>query len=194
MSGGACRAPIALAVLVEYWLRELDETREEAIEEHLFECAGCAAALQDLVALGAAVRAAWRHGRVRAVVSGEFVRRLAEQGLRVREYRVPRNGGVNCSVGPDDDLVVSRLEAPLADLTRLDLIEVDPEGREHRFPDIPFNAASGEVVIVPDTVEVRALPASTTRVRLVAVEPAGERVIGEYAFNHTPNRAAPGAR
>jgi hypothetical protein len=33
---------------------------------------------------------------------------------------------------------------------------------------------------------VRGLPANTLRVRLVAVDEAGERALGEYTFAHTP--------
>ena len=32
------------------------------------------------------------------------------QGLRVREYRVPAGGRVDCTVTADDDLLVSHLE------------------------------------------------------------------------------------
>ena len=33
---------------------------------------------------------------------------------------------------------------------------------------------------------LRAMPASVERMRLIAVEPQGERLLGEYTFDHTP--------
>lgn len=33
---------------------------------------------------------------------------------------------------------------------------------------------------------LRALPAATFRVRLLAVDERGERTLGDYTFNHTP--------
>jgi hypothetical protein len=60
-------------------------------------------------------------------------------------------------------------------------------GRQsHVFHDIPFDAASGEVVVTPKIAHIRSMPAHRFRVRLVAVEAGGERVIGDYTFNHTP--------
>jgi hypothetical protein len=35
---------------------------------------------------------------------------------------------------------------------------------------------------------MRALPASTLRMRLLAMAPSGERLVGEYNFHHTPHR------
>jgi hypothetical protein len=125
------------------------------------------------------------------VVDDAFVRRLVEQGVRVREYRLPHNGSVDCTVTPDDDVVVARLEAPLGGVARLDMVEMDADGKGRtRLQDIPFRADSGGVVVVSRTDELRALPASTTRMRLLAVDATGERVIGEYIFRHTPHAGA----
>jgi hypothetical protein len=38
---------------------------------------------------------------------------------------------------------------------------------------------------------MRALPASTLRMRLLAMTPSGGRLIGEYTFHHTPYSEAP---
>ena len=128
-----------------------------------------------------------RMSGVNMVVNEDFVHRLTEHGLHVREYRVPLNGAVNCTVAPEDDFVVARLEAPLAEVARLDMISVVSEGNyEMRQEDIPFIAESGGVVFSPRIDMLRALPASTMRVRLLAVDDNGERTLGEYTFNHTP--------
>ena len=169
------------ATLVAYWLGELDEAHEAALEEHYLGCAVCSATLAEVEALAEGVRRGM--GRVDSVLTSRFIEQLQSSGLRIREYRVPLNGSVNCTVAPEDQLLLSRLQAPLGGLDRVDLIV-----GEQRLEDIPFDAASGEVVVVPSLARVRAMPAQTEVMRLVAVEAGGERVIGEYTFNHTPHR------
>lgn len=187
MTRSTCTAPIGIATLAEYWLGELDAAAEARAEEHLLGCDECSRELEGLAALANGTRQLVRQGAVHAVVSDAFVRRLAGQGLRVREYSVPHNGSVNCTIAPEDDVVVARLQTPLQGVERLDIVESSVEGEDRtRLSDIPFNAMSGEVVFTPSADELRALPASTSRLRLVAVDASGERVIGEYTFNHTP--------
>ena len=184
-----CASPIPLATLLEYWLGELDAAREAQLDEHLLGCGHCSANLQGLVDLGGEVRAAVRAGAVHAVLTDAFVQRLAAQGLRLREYRVPHNGSVHCTVAPDDDLLITRLDAPLAGVERIDVERLGDEGAVlERLRDVPFDAAAGEVVFTPRMEHIRALPASTVRYRLLAVAPSGERLVGEYTFHHTPYR------
>jgi hypothetical protein len=189
MSGPTCHASIELSALVEYWLGELGEAGEARIDEHLLGCVACSERLAELVALSGDIRAAFRQGTVRAFVTDAFVRHLAEHGVRLREYRVPRNGSVNCTVAPEDELLVARLEVPLAGVTRLDAVSYRSTDRPEVFRDIPFDAASGEVVLTPKIARLRAMPSHQHRVRLVAVDASGERVIGDYTFNHTPHTA-----
>ena len=87
------------------------------------QCDACGQALDELIALGDGVRSAFRAGAVSAVTTSAFVQRLAGQGVRLREYRLPPNGSVNCTVAPDDDLLVSHLEAPLDGVQRLDAVD-----------------------------------------------------------------------
>ena len=189
---GRCASPIPLATLAEYWLGELDAAREAELDEHLLGCGNCSAELQRLADLGDGIRALVGTGAVRAVVTDAFVKRLVATGRRLREYRVAQDGSVNCTLAPDDDVLVARLEAPLAGLERLDLELPGAEGNQRvRLTDIPFDPAAGEVIFTPDVPSVRALPAIRYSVRLLAVAREGERVLGEYAFNHTP---WPGAR
>jgi hypothetical protein len=185
MTRTICNTPIGHPALVEYWLGELDEAAEARIDEHVFGCGQCNERLVELVALVDGVRAAFTHGAVGMFITDGFVRRLAERGVRVREYRVPRNGSVNCTVAPEDELLVARLEAPLAGVTRVDAVSYLEDEPADVFRDIPFNAASGEVVMAPRIAHIRAMPSHQQRMRLVAVDEDGERVIGDYTFNHT---------
>jgi hypothetical protein len=182
-----CASPIPLATLAEYWLGELDATREAELDEHLLGCGHCSAELQRLADLGDGIRALVGTGTVRAVVTDAFVKRLAATGRTLREYRVAPNGSVNCTLAPSDDVLVARLQAPLAGLERLDLELPGAEGGERvRLADIPFDPTAGEVIFAPDIPSIRALPAIRYSVRLLAVAREGERVVGEYTFNHTP--------
>jgi hypothetical protein len=187
MNRASCRSPLDSQTLLAYGLGELDPDTEARIEEHYLGCAECSRRLEELNALAEGVRAVAQASAVTAVVNEPFVRRLAEHGLQVREYRVPQNGSVNCTITPGDDFVVARLEAPLAGVTRLDLVNVGPDGkREMRLEDIPFVAESGSVVVSTRIAALRALPSVTLRMRLLAVDDKGERTVGEYTFHHTP--------
>ncbi len=180
-----------LGRLLAWWFGEVAGAEQDELEAHLLSCSACTAVLEAVTALGTAVRALSAEGAVQAVVSDAFVARLAQAGLRVREYRVAHNGSVNCHVGADDQVMVARLEAPLADVRRLDLLADDLQGRgAERWTDIPFDAARGEVVFTPRIGDLRALPAYRSQVRLLAVDaPGRERLLGVYTFNHAPGDA-----
>jgi hypothetical protein len=196
MTSLPCTAPIGDHTLIEYWLGELDEAAEARIDEHVLGCSECSRRLTQIVELADGTRDAFKQGRVRAFVTAAFVRSAVDHGTRVREYRVPPNGSVNCSVAPEDELLVSRLEAPLAGVRRIDAITYVDDVPTEVFHDVPFDAASGEVVMSPRIAHVRTMPSHRRRVRLVAIDTGGERVIGDYTFNHTAHAAdaAPDAR
>jgi hypothetical protein len=83
--------------------------------------------------------------------------------------------------------MVARLQAPLAGVDQVDLLLLDIPGEEpFRLRDIPFDPATGEVVLTPRIDRIRAAPAGRQRMQLMAVARDGERLIGEYTFNHTP--------
>jgi hypothetical protein len=187
MKTASCQSPLEWPMLLAYWFGELDPESESRTEEHYLGCAVCSGRLDELAALAQGVRILARASGVQAVVNDPFVRRLVERGLHVREYHAPLNGSVNCTVTPEDDFVMARLEVPLTGVTRLDLISVYDDGKhETRHEDIPFVADSGGVMISTRMDALRALPVTTMRYRLLAVDSNGERTIGEYTFHHTP--------
>lgn len=178
--------------LLHYWFGDTDPAATDAIDAHLFGCDACGAELDRLIALARGVRDALHDGRLSVVVTPRFVARLAEQGLRLREYRVPLNGSVNCSVAAGDEVVVGRLQVPLQGVERLDVAaDITPGGGTEWLHDVPFDAASGEVVLLAKLTELRGMPAHERRVRLLAVEDRGAREIGHFTFRHTP-AATPG--
>ena len=173
------------AELVEYWFGEGDDP---ALEEHLFGCADCTARLEELAALGAGIRSAFRRGALHAVLPRAFVERLEREGLKLRQYRVPAGGSVDCTIADEDDFVVSRLQAPLAGVERLDLVLQASDGEAHTLQDIPFDPAAGEVLVVPSPGRLRARGAFTERARLVSAGAGGAKDLGEYTFVHKPSR------
>ena len=184
-----CKEPIALENLVAYWLGELAAAAEEEVEAHFLGCAHCAGRLEWLAALSEGVRGVVRTGRLGMVVSLPFIEALKAAGFRLREYPVEPGGKVNCTMTAADDAVVSRLRAPLGGVTRVDVVQRVRAGGEDwpeiRLEDVPFDPASGEVLVVQPGA-LRTMPAHTAVMRLVAVGDAGETPIGEYTFSHTP--------
>jgi hypothetical protein len=190
-----CFDPLDPAVLADYWLAALAQPEEEAAEEHLFTCDECGARLREVIALAEGVRGLAREGSLRMVVSDAFLKRAAEEGLRVREYAPPPGGGVQCTVTAEDDLLVGRLAANLTGAKRVDLCICDEHGVEQlRLPDIPVHSGASSVVYQESITFAKAMPTSTLIARLVTFDEAGgERLLGEYTFNHTRSLPGPGA-
>jgi len=188
MTTSSCPSPLRWSRLLAYWFGELKPDDEARIEGHYLGCTDCSRRLEWLVALTRASRVLTRSSAVSLVIDPAFVTRLQAEGMQVTEYRVPRNGSVDCTVAPDDDFVVARLEAPLAEAEHLDLVQVDEEGHYlSRQADIPFVAETGAVLFSAAIDQLRALPSTRLRLRLVAVNEGGESILGDYVFNHSPH-------
>jgi hypothetical protein len=190
-----CTNPIDAAVLSDYWLGMLPEAEESAVEEHLLSCDSCGARLREVIALADGVRALAREGSLLMVVTDVFLKRAAEQGLRVREYAPPAGGSIECTVTAEDDLLVGRLRADFSGTRRVDLSLCDRRGVETmRLADIPFDLQTGDVVFQQPIPYAKAAPSETMIARLVGFDEAGaESVLGEYTFNHTRTMPGPAA-
>jgi hypothetical protein len=182
----ACATPLRDEVLLAWWAGELAAPEQDQLEEHLLSCDECAGRGQALSAVAEGVRGLVRKGEVPTAVLPAVVERLRSEARHIREYRVRPGGGVQCTVSPEDDVVLARLTADLGGVSRLDLVIRVDDGPEERLPDLPFDADAGELIFAPSADALRALPAHVQRMRLLAVDPQGERVLGEYTFHHTP--------
>jgi hypothetical protein len=190
-----CSNPIDAAVLADYWLAALADPEEEAVEEHLLGCDQCGERLREVIALAEGVRNLAREGCLRMVVSDAFLKRAAEEGLRIREYAPPPGGGVQCTVTAEDDILVGRLAANLSGAKRVDLCLCDERGVEQfRLPDIPVHPGASSVNLQESITFAKAAPSNKMIARLVSFDEAGgERLLGEYTFNHTRSLPGPGA-
>ncbi len=191
----SCSSPLDAAVLADYWLAALTKPEEEAAELHLLDCDQCGARLREVIALAEGVRKIAREGSLRMVVSDAFLKRATQEGLRIREYAPPAGGGVQCTVTAEDDFLIARLAANLTGAKRVDLCLCDERGVEQlRLPDIPVQSGAGSVVYQESITWAKAMPTSKLIARLVTVDEAGgERLLGEYTFNHTRSLPGPGA-
>ena len=190
-----CSKPMDAAVLGDYWLAALANSEEEAVELHLFECDWCGARLREVITLAEGVRKLAREGSLRMVVSDSFLKRVAEEGLRIREYTPPAGGGIQCTVTAEDNFLIARFAANLSEAKRVDLCICDELGVEQlRLPDIPVQSGATNVVYLESITLAKAMPTSKMIARLVTVDEAGdERLLGEYTFHHTRSLPGPGS-
>jgi hypothetical protein len=182
-----CSAPLALGVLIDYWLDELAPAAEDTVEEHLFQCGECSRRLQWIAEVGAATRDLLRRGRVPLVLTADLLARLEQDGVRIRHHYVEAGGSTHCTAGPDDDLVGLTLRGEFRAEERVDLVYLEaPDSLRERRTGIPVDSGRGQVVVVERGEAIRALPAQRVRLALYGVGPSGQRTIGEYTLFHTP--------
>jgi hypothetical protein len=187
-----CASPIDAAILMDYWLAALSPREESVVEQHLMACDQCSDRLREIIALADSLRALARSGSLNVIVSDQFVSHAAETGLRIREYAPKPGESIQCTVAADDDLMLARLSADLTGASRVDLSWRDPRGIERqRMEDIPIGGDAGTVILQQSITWAKASPTSSMTARLLAIDQhGGERVLGEYTFNHT--RTIPG--
>ena len=158
----------------------------------MFACEGCAGRLAELEALAASVRSLTSAGRFRAAVAPSLVELLAARGLAIRTFRPRAGETIPCGVAPGDELLVGRLPVDLRGVARVDLAVCDERWTEReRLADVPFDRLRGEVVIAERVDQPELRTAHVLRLRVLAVDSAGERELGTYALAHDP-RGPPG--
>jgi len=189
-----CPNPLDAVTLADYWLGQLPQPEEDAVDEHLFSCDACGDRLREVIALAEGLRSLAREGSLRMIVSDAFLQRATAEGLRVRQYTPAAGGSVQCTVTAEDDLLIGNLPVDLHGAARVDLSICDSLGREQfRLPDIPVNPAANHVALQESITMAKAAPSNTLIMRLVAVEHDGaEMPLGEYTFHHTRSLPDPG--
>lgn len=182
----ACEEPVDLVRLIDYWFGELPASDADRLEEHLFECADCSDRVRALVALEDGVRRLARQGAVPLIVTPSFLETASREGLRTREYDVPPGGRVACTVTARDDLLIGRMHADFTGVSHLD-VHLEVEGRpEVWIKDVPVSPDAKELIMAQAMPAARALGHAVFHYRLIAREGQGERVLGDYTFDHAP--------
>jgi len=89
---------------------------------------------------------------------------------------------------PEDDLLIGHIEGDFSGISHLDLLwQIEGES-ERRIKDVPVNPTAGELLLAQAMPAIRLMGPVRARLLLLAQEPAGERLVGEYTFDHTPFR------
>ncbi len=171
---------------VDYWCGELEVAEADALEEHLFECPGCALRAEKLAASASAVRDAMRVGGVPAVaLTRSALEQLSADAVPVRHYRIGNGETVPCQATADHFSVVHlRLDRPV-DKRRMDVGIQSSAGFSMQYENVPINQPDGEVTLAWPGAMVRAQPTSVLTLTLTEVDGGDRRVLGQYKLSHT---------
>jgi len=171
--------------LLDWWRGELADADGNAFEEHLFDCERCRHAAEALAGIEAGVREIVRKGGIGFIPSASVLERMRRDGVRMRTYRLAPGETVACTVGADDDLVVTHLVAELASVERVD-VALTGGGIARHMAGVPVEPGRGEVVFASAGDAIRRLPRCVLQVRVTTRDGARERVLGEYTLDHSP--------
>jgi hypothetical protein len=186
-----CNAPLPLEWLIDYGLGELAPPDEELMEQHLFECASCAARLELLERLRSKVAELVAGGLASAAVTGHVLERFAESGPPVRQYRIPPGGKVECTAAPEDAYVAIRLAADFQDFSdirmNVDFLDIDSGNRSRStVEDVPVDRNLNEIVLLFPGSVVRGYPRSLWKLEIHGRRERQEVPLGVFELDHTP--------
>jgi len=171
--------------MIAYWAREGDPA---PVEDHAFACDACARSLERFGAIARAIPDAVRRGLTTGAIAG-LVARMERDGLRARHYRLAPGGSVQCTITPDDDLLVAWFTADLANAARVDATWTMNGVPIGRFEDIAIDRAHELAIISIDGAMAKAWPDHVAIVTLVAVDDGADRPLAAYTFDHTAFKA-----
>lgn len=180
----ACVTPIADETMVDYWSGGLPPQQSEAIEEHVFSCAACAARLEAVASMAAAITSLARQGRFSGIISRATLNQLQRDGVRVRVYSLLPGDVVPCAAFPDDDLVVTSMRGDFAGVDAVTLSVTGSTPMSGVVDDVPVSAAEGELLWATPGSLIRQMPTSRVTLTVTAGRANGRR-IGEYVLDHT---------
>jgi hypothetical protein len=171
--------PVPWEAAVAYFAGELAAAEEAALEQHLFGCSACAAALEPVAAIVAAIR-----GLVPPVLTRPMLAALGARGVRVREAAWQPGERRLAVFGGDVDVLVHRLLGDLAGASRVDVaLRVEGSGELLlTLPDVPFDGGAGELLIACQR-HFAALPPDVT-FEVTAHRPRGPERVGSYTVRH----------
>jgi hypothetical protein len=185
MTMADCTTSLSSAEIFEYWAGELNPRDEERIENHVFTCTRCAAALAEGEVLARGLRALVRSGTFHSLVSESVLNRLARDGARIRTYSLRPGDVVPCAVWADDEVVVTRLRGDFSGVEAVSVAATLANGQElSRSNDVPVRPGQDELIDAISAEWLRQLPATTVRLRVTTGHGSEERLLGDYTLAH----------
>jgi len=181
-----CQTPIADAILLDYWARDLPDGSDlDRVEEHLFACGDCTARLDGIAALGTGLAALVRQGRVSGIVSRAMLNRMQRDGVHVRMYSLAPGETVPCAVFPGDDLIVAALRADFSSVDAVALSVTGSEGSPFRqYDNVPIPGPNDELFWATPAAVVREMPSMRLQLTLSSTGAAQEE-LGRYVLEHS---------
>lgn len=171
------------ARLLDYYL---GDPATDDLEEHLFECGECAAALERIHRTATAIVLAVREAALGSGATTALLNRMSRDRLNVRHYTILPGETVACSVAPNDDFMAGRLVLPDGDFERIDMRVLDASAQElMRVDDVVVDARHRQVILFIPAQPVLSEGSATTHYVLVAPSASGEREIGRYSMAHS---------
>jgi hypothetical protein len=179
-----CATPIADERLADYWANDLPDVEVSEIEAHLFSCAGCSGRLEAAASVAGGVVALARQGRISGIISRALLNRLQRDGVRIRQYTLHPGETVPCAAFPDDDVIVTAMNADLTGRRTVSLTVTGPGGMPlGTLEDVPVSRSSGGVLWANPGALVRSMPSQQLRLTLRSGD--GTEVIAEYVLDHS---------
>lgn len=185
MNDTRCPAPIGFADVVDYWAGDLAPAEEDRLEEHVFTCAECARELAAAETLARDIRSVARGGRLISVVTDSILNRLAADGVRIRTFTLEGEDVVPCAVWTDDDLVVARIRADLAEVDSVTIVTRQASGEEiGRLSDVAVRPGQREILNAFSAAHLRNLPQTRVHITVTAQGGSREGTIAAYTLEH----------
>src|SRR6185295_10818250 len=108
---------LSLESLVDYWAGGSTDEDSARIEDHVFSCDSCTSRLSTVANLARGIaRVSARRGGVHTGATESMVARFTTDGLKMRHYRAEPGQSVACTIGADDDMLVTYLRADLGNV------------------------------------------------------------------------------
>lgn len=132
------------ATLVDYWTRDMSPAEAEDVEAHLFECDACTVEASRVAKVTAAIRA-----QLPPAITTAELAQLRTRGLAIEENVFVPGKRATVTFGDKVDLMIHHLSGlDLAAAERVALtVRSERGGVLHHDPFVPFDAATGEVLI-----------------------------------------------
>jgi hypothetical protein len=179
-----CATSIADERLADYWAHDLPDADVPEIEAHLFSCAGCSARLEAIALVAGGVAVLARQGRISGIISRALLNRLQRDGVRIRQYTLHPGETVPCAAFPDDDVIVTAMNADLTGRRTVSLTVTGQGGMPlGTLEDVPVSESSDGVLWANPGALVRSMPSQQLRLTLRSGD--GVEVIAEYVLDHS---------